>query len=163
MTLFDYAVLGIAGASLALGVWRGLVSEVLALVAWVVGFFVAREGAHSAGRGLSNVLPDPALQYVAGFAMMFIAVLVAIAVVRFVVRRLLSAAGLGLTDRMMGGVFGLGRAMIIVLAIVLAGGFTAFPRERWWSEATLAPPLETAVLALKPWMPQPLAQRIRYR
>lgn len=163
MTLFDYAVLGIAAASLALGVWRGLVSEVLALAAWVVGFFVAREGARAAGRGLSNVLPDPALQYIAGFALMFVAVLLAIAVVRFVVRRLLSAAGLGFTDRMMGGVFGLGRAMILVLAIVLAGGLTAFPRERWWSEAALAPPLETAVLALKPWMPQPLAQRIRYR
>ena len=36
-------------------------------------------------------------------------------------------------------------------------------RMDWWREATLSPPLETAVLAVKPWLPADAAKRIRYR
>ena len=42
MTAFDYAVLAVIAASALLGLWRGVVGEVLALAAWVVAFFVAR-------------------------------------------------------------------------------------------------------------------------
>jgi membrane protein required for colicin V production len=33
----------------------------------------------------------------------------------------------------------------------------------WWREAMLAHPLETAVIAAKPWLPAEVAKRIRYR
>ncbi|MCF8177256.1 MAG: CvpA family protein, partial [Sulfuritalea sp.] len=42
MTAFDYAVLTVIAASVLLGLWRGVVSEILALAAWVVAFLVAR-------------------------------------------------------------------------------------------------------------------------
>ena len=54
MTLFDYAVLGIVGISVLVGVWRGVVSELLALAAWVVAFFAAREYASSVVPWLAN-------------------------------------------------------------------------------------------------------------
>ena len=38
MTLFDYAVLTIVGASVLLSIFRGFVREVLALAAWVLVF-----------------------------------------------------------------------------------------------------------------------------
>jgi membrane protein required for colicin V production len=37
------------------------------------------------------------------------------------------------------------------------------PQQAWWRQAWLAPPLETAVLASKPWLPAAVAKRIRYR
>ncbi len=40
---------------------------------------------------------------------------------------------------------------------------TSAPKEPWWARAQLAPPLETAVLALKPWLPPEAAKRIRFR
>jgi membrane protein required for colicin V production len=39
---------------------------------------------------------------------------------------------------------------------------TSAPRQPWWRQATLAVPLETAVLALKPWLPADVAKRIRF-
>jgi len=39
---------------------------------------------------------------------------------------------------------------------------TSLPRQVWWKEASLAAPLETAVLAAKPWLPADLAKRIRF-
>ena len=41
MTPFDYAVLAIVGVSILISVIRGLVREVLALVAWAAAFVVA--------------------------------------------------------------------------------------------------------------------------
>jgi membrane protein required for colicin V production len=50
--------------------------------------------------------------------------------------------------------------MIIVL--VALGGMTSAPKQEWWKSATLAAPLETVVLAAKPWLPDDLAKRIRF-
>jgi membrane protein required for colicin V production len=52
---------------------------------------------------------------------------------------------------------------VIVLVLVAVGGMTSVPKEKWWSEAHLSAPLETAVLASKPWLPPEMAKRIRFR
>jgi hypothetical protein len=44
MTVFDYLVLAIVVISLLLGMWRGVVGEIIALVAWVLAFFAAKAG-----------------------------------------------------------------------------------------------------------------------
>lgn len=164
-TWFDWVVLAVIALSSLLGVWRGVVSEVLALVAWVAAFFAARmwgsDMAEILSAGLRN-LQDPALRQMAGFATVFVATLLLFAVARFVLSRLLRAVGLGLVDRFLGALFGLGRGMLLALLGVLLGGLTSLPRQPWWHESMLAPPMETAVLAAKPWLPPMLAQRISY-
>jgi membrane protein required for colicin V production len=163
VTVFDYAVLAIVGASLVLGLWRGVVSEVLALVAWVAAFMAARAWAEPASAHLSGMVSEPALRYAAGFALVMIGVLVIFALARLILTLLLRAAGLGLTDRMLGAGFGIARGVLIVFVVVLLGGMTALPKSPWWREAWLAPPLETAVIAAKPWLPTEVGKRIRYR
>lgn len=163
MTAFDYAVLGAMGASLFLGFWRGVVSETLALAAWVVGFFAARAYAGDVAALYGRWLADVTLRYAAGFATVVVAVLVVFAVGRLALSLLLRAVGLGLIDRLLGAAFGVGRGVLIALIAVLLGGMTALPKEPWWRDAVLAPPLETAVIAMKPWLPPDVAKRIRYR
>jgi membrane protein required for colicin V production len=75
----------------------------------------------------------------------------------------LAAAGLGVLDRFLGGVFGALQGIAILLALVVAGGLTSLPQQPWWRDAVSAPPLETAALASKPYLPPELAKRIRYR
>ena len=41
MTWLDYAVLGVMGISIAWGIWRGLVREVISLAGWVIAFLAA--------------------------------------------------------------------------------------------------------------------------
>lgn len=163
MTVFDYAVVVVAAASLLLGFWRGLVSEVLALAAWIIGFLIARQAAPSLGGVFARWLADDGLRYVAGFATAFVLVLVAVAVLRLALRKLLKLAGLGLVDRFLGAVFGIARALAIVLGLVLLGSMSPLPMQPWWRDAVLAPPLETAVLALRPWLPQAVAKRVSFR
>ncbi|MCX7179690.1 MAG: CvpA family protein [Proteobacteria bacterium] len=160
---FDCAVVAALVLSCLLGLWRGMVSEVLALLAWVAAFFAARTWSGPAADALSAWLRDPALRQMLGFVAVFVATLLVFAVVRFLLSRLLRAVGLGLVDRFLGMIFGLLRGLLIVLAAVMIGGMTELPRQAWWREAILALPLETAVLAGKPWLPPQVAQRIRYR
>jgi membrane protein required for colicin V production len=163
VTVFDYAVLAIVAASSLLGLWRGVVSEVLALVAWVAAFMAARLWADTAGSHLTGLVTEPTLRYAAGFVVVVLAVLVMFAIGRFVLSLLLRAVGLGFADRLLGAGFGVLRGGLIAFAVVLVAGMTALPKAVWWREAVLAPPLETAVIAAKPWLPAEVAKRIRYR
>lgn len=163
MTAFDYAVLAIVAASVVLGAWRGLVSEVLALAAWAAALLAGCALTPEMAPVFGEWLKEPALQYAAAFAVIVVAVLVAVALARLALSKLLRAIGLGPLDRFLGAVFGVARGVLVLLLCVLAGGLTALPQQAWWRQAWLAPPLETAVLAANPWLPAAVAKRLKYR
>ena len=152
MTVFDYSVVMVVAASLLLGMWRGVVGEIIALVAWILAFLAARAWGAELALGFSAIA-DPALRIVAGWVAVFVIVLIAMALLRLVVQGLLKALGMTVTDRLLGVMFGVARGLVIVLAFVAVGGMTSLPKEKWWSEAYFAAPLETAVLASRPWLP----------
>ncbi len=162
MATFDYVVLGIVAISLVLGLWRGVVSELIALAAWVLAFLAALEFGAPAGKLVFTGIADPAVRALAGCALIFISVLVLMSLVRLAVRSMVKALGLSLSDRLLGMFSGLARGVLLVMLLVAAGGMTSAPQQLWWKEATLAPPLETAVLVAKPWLPDDLAKKIRF-
>ena len=163
MTPFDYTVMAVMAVSLLIGVTRGVVSEILALLAWVAAFIAARMWAIPTGNLLLAELPDPLWRQLSGFVAVFVGVLILFAVLRWLATLLLKAAGLRPLDRVLGALFGFARGMLVLLVLVLLAGLTPLPKEQWWRQATLAPPLETAVLAARPWLPPELAKRIQYR
>lgn len=164
MTAFDYVAVTIVAASALLGVWRGVVGEVIALIAWVFAFLAAKWwGDEVAQRLLAGVIADPALRIVAAWVAVFVVVLLLMALLRLAVRGLLKALGLSPTDRLLGVIFGLARGLLIVLVLVAVGGMLSLAKEKWWSDAYFSAPLETAVLAGKPWLPPDVAKRIRFR
>ncbi|MBK9520097.1 MAG: CvpA family protein [Rhodocyclaceae bacterium] len=162
MTLFDYAVLAIIGVSILVGVWRGVVSELLALAAWVVAFVAAQEFASAAVPWLAKWISDPGLRIAAAYVGIFIAVLLSFALLRILVSLVLSAVGLALADRLLGACFGAIRGGVIVVLLVMLAGVTPLPEKAFWRDATFAPPLETIVIAGKRWMPTELATRVKF-
>lgn len=162
MTTFDWVVIGIVGVSAAIGAWRGLVGEALAILAWVLALIAAWLFGASVGSALFAAVSDPALRMAAGFGAVIALVLVSVALLKLLLRKVLKALGLSLTDRLLGVLFGLARGLAIVLLLVMVGGLTSAPRMNWWKEASLSPPLEIIVLATRPMLPPDLAKRIRY-
>ena len=162
MATFDYAVIGIVALSLALGLWRGVVGEVIAIIAWIAAVMGALEFGTATGQAVFAGIADPAIRALAGCTLIFVGILVAMALVRLAVRQMVKALGLSLSDRLLGMIFGLARGVLVVLVLVAAGGMTSAPQQTWWQEAALAPPLETAVLAVKPLLPDELAKKIRF-
>ena len=163
MTAFDYAVLAVIAASALLGLWRGVVGEVLALAAWVVAFFVARAEALEVAGWLAGRIAEPGMRLAAAYVLIFVGVLLIFALARMLISLMLKAVGLGLLDRLLGGAFGVLRGILVVLVAVLVAGMTLLPRSEEWRDAVLAPPLETVVIAAKPWLPAEAAKRIRFR
>ena len=163
MTVFDYLFLGVLGLSAAIGLWRGLVSEVMAVLAWVAAAVAAWLWHREAAALFDGLIAEPLWRQVAGVVVIVIGVLLLAAMLRYLLRQLLRAAGLGPADRLFGALFGLARGFAILFVAVLLGGLVGIAREPWWAQSLFAPAMESAVVTAKPWLPGAVADRIRFR
>ncbi|WP_415033200.1 CvpA family protein [Azonexus sp.] len=162
MTLFDYIALTIVVLSLGFGLWRGMISEILALVAWGLGVYAAFLFGPKASGLFAGMVGEPVLRVLLGGLLVFLGILILMALIRLLVLKMVRVLKLTTSDRLLGMLFGLARGALIVLLLVGLGGLTQAPSQPWWRDAVLAPPLETAVLAIKPLLPADLAKRIRF-
>lgn len=162
MTLFDYAVLGILGLSILLSVMRGFLREVLALLSWVVAFWLATLYAGEVAPMLPEAIPSEQLRLLAAYALVFFAALLVMSLLSITIGQFLKLVGIGPLDRLLGAVFGLARGVVIVLALVVVGGLTSLPKEPFWRNATFSAPLEAIVQSAKPWLPKAIGSRLKY-
>lgn len=162
MTGFDYAVLGVLGLSAVIGIWRGLLREVFALAAWIAATLAAMLFAGEVAAWLPASFATPLVRAVIAVIVLFFAVLMAVSLGGVFASRLARAVGLSFLDRTLGAVFGIARGALILVVLVLVAGLTALPKEPFWREAKLAAPLETAAIAVKPYLPRAVADRVRY-
>ncbi len=161
MTGFDLAVIAILMISVLLGVWRGLVSEVLSLLGWPLAFVLSNLYADNFARLLP--IQQETLRATVAYVLMFVAVLVMWGVLVWMFSKLLKTIGLGQMDRTLGGLFGVLRGGLVVLALVWLAGVTNIPEKPNWREAMMSKTLEDAALLSKTWLPDSIAQRIHYR
>ena len=145
------------------GLWRGVIVEVLALLTWAAAFFAAKQGVGPVSALLRSWIVEPPQRQAVALVAIFLLVLLAGMLLRWLVRELVHSVGLGLLDRALGAVFGIVRGVVLLLMLVLCGGATGLPRQAWWRDAWLAPPLETAALSLRSLLPADMAARIHYR
>lgn len=162
MTVFDHVFLVALLLSVLLGLWRGLITEIFTLLGWIVALIVARQFAPACVPLLEGLIQTEWLRWPAAFVAIFIVVLLLLAVLRFILRSLLSITGLSLFDRLAGAGFGVLRGLVLAVLVVAGAGLTEWPKTQWWRDATFAPPLVTAVMAAKPWLPVELASRLKY-
>jgi membrane protein required for colicin V production len=162
MTAFDFGVVAVVALSTLLAFVRGVLRELIALASWVIAFVLA----FAYGDQIAALLPKfeaaPAARPVLAYALIFIVMLVAGALVAVVVSKAVRAVGLGFLDRFLGAVFGAARGGAVVMLFVLVAGLTALPRQDWWQNALSAPALATAALSLRPWLPPTWAERLDY-
>jgi len=162
MTWLDYAVAGVFAISLLLGMWRGLVRELISILGWVIAFLAANLLAGPLGPAMPQAIPSPELRVAAAFVAVFIVSLILTSLAGLVLSKIVKAVGLGGVDRLLGAVFGVARALLIVLAAALLAGLTSAPRQPFWKDSSSGPLLARAVGELKPLLPQTLAERLRY-
>jgi membrane protein required for colicin V production len=148
----DYCIIAALGLSVLMGLWRGFIGEAIALACWVLAFWVAWTfGAQLATQFTAITLPSARL--VLGYAICFVGVLIAGALVGFLMRKLIAGSGLSGSDRMLGMVFGLIRGLAIVTIAVLILKFTPLPQDPWWKESKLLPTFENAARWLSTKLP----------
>jgi membrane protein required for colicin V production len=132
----DVTVLAILALSVLLGLWRGLARTLIGLAGWVGGVLLAARYGAEAG-ALAAFLPE-GIRTLAGMAGVLLATLVVAFVVGLFVTMLLRSAGLGLGDRLLGALFGLARALAILVAVALVGEITGLVTAPAWQAASSA-------------------------
>ena len=162
MTWLDYAVVGVFAVSLVVGAWRGLVREVLSILGWIIAFLAASLLAGPLGPAMPQAIPSPELRVAAAYVAVFVVALIATALLGLLLSKIVKAAGLGGVDRMLGMLFGAARGLLIVLVAALLAGLSSAPRQPFWRDSASGPLLAHAAQALKPLLPQTLAERLRY-
>ena len=162
MTWVEYAVAGVLALSIAWGIWRGFVREIISLAGWVLAFLAANAAAGPLGEALPTSISSPEVRVLVAYLVVFVFTLSIATLLGMLLSRLLKAAGLGGLDRTLGGVFGLARGLVFLLAFTILAGLSSLPRQPVWRESVAAGMLTRTVLQLKPWLPPRLADRLRY-
>jgi membrane protein required for colicin V production len=154
VAVLDWVVVALLAASVLLGLWRGLVYEVLSVFSWIAAFVLAQWLAPRAAALMPLSRAGESIQYAAGFAVVFIAALFAGGLAAWLTKKAVEAVGLRPIDRVLGGVFGLVRGAVAVLAVAVLLHLAKLQDGVWWKESVTARVATVALRGLKPVVPE---------
>ncbi len=139
LNIADYLIIATVVISGTVGLMRGLLREVIALVTWIVAAFVAWHFAGSLEPHLGGLLAQPDVRPWVARLILFVAVLLLGHAIGVVVGHFVRLTLLRGVDRFLGLVFGLLRGVVIVGAAVIVCETVRLDSESWWHESALLP------------------------
>lgn len=154
MPVFDWIFLAVLAVSFLLGVWRGLVHEVLSLVSWITAFVLAQWLAPSVAQNLPMAGASEMMRYAAAFVLVFVGVVFAVSLMAKLAKMMLESVGLRPVDRVLGALFGLLRGVVLLLSATVVIHMTPLKASEDWRESVGAGVATAALNGLKPLLPQ---------
>src|SRR5208337_1931364 len=138
MSIADWIILGFLVFSVAAAASEGFFHEAFKLGGLVVGYLLAAWQYHRLADWFAPHLKSPWLGEIAGFLIVFFAVLIVAGIAGRIVRSLMKKAGLSAVDRVLGAVLGLLKGALVV-AVVLTAMAAFAPAAKWLDGSELAP------------------------
>lgn len=139
--MIDLVLLIIIGGSLLLGLLRGLVGTLVSTAAWLLAGWVAFQFGSELAFWLSGDGTPTMTELFGCYALSFVSVMVAVALIGALIRSMVQSVGLSGLDRLLGAGLGLLRGAFLACLLVLLLGFTPLPREPSWQQSTVLPVL----------------------
>ena len=156
MNSLDLVLLALTALSVGLGLWRGVIREALAGLAWLLGFPLASHFAPDVRLWLNLTDISPALSYMLAWLLVFMAVWLVCHGLAMLLSGALSMVGLGIVNRLLGGAFGLTRAALSLMVLSIVVGLTPAVHHPLWQSSWVAQLAHQGVLLFKPFLPAPL-------
>jgi membrane protein required for colicin V production len=154
----DVALLAGLLSSVLLGAWRGLLTELLALMGWVVACLAARFLGSEVARHVPLGETGDQLNLLSGMVLAFVGAWLAWALVSWGISQLIQASGLGGSDRLLGALFGLVRGLLASLAIFVLVSMTPVAQADSWRASRGVAWLGTVLQGLRPILPPEVVQ-----
>lgn len=157
----DLALAGLLLISIGIGLWRGLVFEVMSLAGWVVAYFAASPLAPLVADLLPNGVTSqfgPAVLHLVTLGIAFFAVLIVWSLASRLIKTLIHATPLSAVDRLGGAGFGALRGVFIALLLVLVIGASPLAQSSTWQASRAAPVLTSVLHDLAPLLPEPVSR-----
>lgn len=154
----DWVFLVIVLLSTLLGVSRGMIRELFALVGWVAAFFVSLYFATD----LAAILPMKEhlglmVRTLIAVILIVVGCVFAAGLIGKIIRRFLSSISIGAEDSFLGCLFGFLRGILIVGILVFFASMSQFlTRQPWWQNSELIPYVEKGIDVCSPYIPQAL-------
>lgn len=140
MNWLDFLLLFLAALFIAEGVRRGLTRQVIGLVSTVLGLLLASWFYGSAGSFLMPYVSSRSVANIAGFLLVFLAIQLLGHAVSWVLGRFYKWTGLSWMDRLLGGLFGFFKTMLVgIVLVMILLAFPLKPVPRSVSHSMLAP------------------------
>ena len=161
MSFIDIIVLLVLFASLIFGFFRGFVKELLSLMAWVFAFFVAYYFSSS----VAIFLPFEAefsIKNVGSFVLIFIFVLIVSSILIKFLSTFIHKIGLGASNIILGGLFGILRGVIVVYLLIFVIEKTSYAEEPSWLKANSIIYIKLLVEKTFPYLPQDWVNNVKY-
>jgi len=156
----DWMFLAILAVSVVVGLWRGLVLEVLSLLGWVAAWFAAQWLAPDVAPHVPVGRAGSALNFALAFVLAFLAALLVWALLARLLRLAIHATPLGAVDRVLGAAFGVARALVLMLVITTVVMLTSLAQSHAWRSSLGAAWLDKALGGIKPMLPPGLARHL---
>ena len=119
MTTFDIIVFSILCLSVVLSLFKGLVKEIFSLLSYLGGYLMAAHYQQSFAQVFIEIIPSKAIAKLIAFIAIYIFTAIIISLIGRVFRSMIiSATKLSIFDRLIGGVVGFGKGLIIIVAII---------------------------------------------
>ena len=119
MTYFDIFVSVVLGLSLIFSLMKGFVREIFSLLAYVGGYLMAVKYQDTLAHTLLESVPSKPIAKLAAFAAIYIVTAIIISLMGRIAKGLLwSGTDLSMFDRVLGGVVGLARGVVILVAVI---------------------------------------------
>lgn len=157
MSLADIILLVLVALSVVIGFWRGFIKEVFALAVWVLAFVLAFHYCGPLSARLTPWLELPSARTAAAFGGIFLLAIVVGGLLTWLIGKLVEKTGLSGSDRLLGGVFGALRGVLLIITLILLAGFTPIPQDPWWHESRVI----AALAPLAEWSAEFLPENVR--
>lgn len=139
MTAVDLAFIVVLLVSALIGLWRGLLREVLSVVSWIAAGFLAYRYHPLAAQWLEQWIAEPTVRRIVAIVGVFVVAAVVFAVLSHLIAGLVRGTPLRGVDRSLGLLFGVARGVLVVALTVLVVDDSQFEDHPAWTEARTLP------------------------
>lgn len=163
MNWIDISICVVLAVSMIVGVVRGATREILSLLVWIAGFWLAWRFGPQLAPLLAKWISSSALRlYTAYTGVFLVAVLVGSVIAVGIGKLIRSTLPTG-TDRTIGAMMGLLRGLVLVVAVIMLASINGLQAGPSWRDSLIVPrlvPLADGVRSLIPdaWL-KPLLLR----
>ncbi|PID45309.1 MAG: colicin V production protein [Proteobacteria bacterium] len=141
LTTYDFVVLGIFLLFVGRGMWRGLLDQIVPLLALFFGYFAASRYHEQLFPFLTDISTNPKVIFISACVILFVAVYIGAAILGKGLAHVIQITITPWFDRLLGGVFGATKGALIVILLQMILGTVMAPENRMLKDCQVCPVL----------------------
>jgi len=130
ITVYDIVVISLFAILIGRGIWLGFLRQITGLVALYLGYIAAGQYHDKIFPFLREISNNPEVVFLASYGLMFIATFIVITVIGKFLAHAVQISIVGWFERVLGGILGCAKALIIVVLMHMALGVVLPPESK---------------------------------